>query len=168
MIRNAAAEDGREIAGIYNYYVANTTITFEESVLTGEEMGERIASVLGEGLPWFVYEEDGKILGYAYASRWKSRCAYRFSVETSVYLSKDCLGRGMGKELYLALIGDLKKQNYHSVIGGVALPNPRSQKLHESLGFKKVAQFEQVGYKRNRWIDVGYWQLNLELPGVPE
>jgi len=97
-----------------------------------------------------------------HASKWKGRCAYRFSVEATVYLKTGKLGKGIGTKLYTALLNDLRKRNIHAVIGGIALPNKESQYLHEKFGFKKVAHFTEVGYKFNKWIDVGYWELLLE------
>jgi len=102
------------------------------------------------------------LLGYCYASKWKGRCAYRYSVESTVYLSPDATGKGIGSKLYGTLLAELRQRQFHTVIGGIALPNPASVALHEKLGFEKVAQFRQVGNKFGRWIDVGYWQLLLQ------
>lgn len=161
MIRNAAIEDARRICEIYNYYVENTTITFEEEPVLPGEMKKRISEITGS-LPWIVHEEQGRILGYACADRWKGRSAYRFSVEATVYLEKGSRGRGIGAELYGRLIEELKARKMHVVVGGIALPNERSQRLHERLGFKKVAHFPEAGLKFNKWIDVGYWELILD------
>lgn len=158
MIRTVEMKDIREICSIYNHYVENTTITFEEEPISISEMEQRITEVTS-AYPWLVYEEQGTILGYAYASRWKARAAYRHSVETSIYVSKDNLGKGIGKKLYNTLLTELRKSDIHAVIGGMSLPNEQSQKLHESLGFKKTAEFKEVGYKFQKWIDVGYWEL---------
>lgn len=161
MIRPATPADAAAIAGIYNHYVAHTTITFEEQAVAPEQMAERIAEVGAASLPWLVAEREGQVLGYAYAGRWKARSAYRFSVETSVYL-RDGLGRqGVGSALYDALFAELKARGVHAAIGGIALPNDNSVALHEKFGMKKVAHFEQVGFKFGRWIDVGYWQRVL-------
>ncbi len=100
--------------------------------------------------------------GYAYASEWKSRCAYRYSVETTVYLHPDARGKGIGTLLYQELIRKLSKLELHAAIGGIALPNDASVALHEKIGFKKAAHFKQVGYKFNKWVDVGYWELILK------
>jgi phosphinothricin acetyltransferase len=108
-----------------------------------------------------VLEEAGQILGYAYATKWRARAAYRFSVEVSVYLASARRGRGWGKQLYTALLDDLAKRDVHAVIGGIALPNEASIALHEKMGFQKVAHFERVGFKNQQWIDVGYWQKLL-------
>jgi len=106
-----------------------------------------------------VYSEGNKTLGYAYASKWKSRCAYKYSVETTVYLRPEVKGQGIGSKLYKELLTQLKEKNIHAAIGGIALPNDASIALHEKLGFKKIGQFKEVGYKFDKWIDVGYWEL---------
>jgi phosphinothricin acetyltransferase len=161
VIRDAAAPDAAAMASIYNHYVLNSTITFEEQAISAEEMTARIAEVNTAGLPWLVAEHAGRIVGYAYASKWKGRCAYRFSVETTVYLEQNATGHGIGTKLYAALFERLRQAGMHAAIGGVALPNAASVALHEKCGMRKVAQFEQVGFKFNRWIDVGYWQRVL-------
>ena len=125
------------------------------------EMAARITEVLGLELPWFVWEENGRVLGYAYAGKWKSRCAYRYSVESSIYLAKEATGRGLGTKLYVALIDALRAKGIHSIIGGIALPNPASVGVSEKLGFQKIGQFKEVGWKFEQWIDVGYWELIL-------
>ncbi|HVZ65332.1 MAG TPA: arsinothricin resistance N-acetyltransferase ArsN1 family B [Lacunisphaera sp.] len=161
MIRTATPADAATIAAIYNHYVLNTVITFEEEAVLDDEMRQRVSDTLAAGLPWFVWDEDGRVLGYAYASKWKSRCAYRYAVESSIYLDKDATGRGLGTRLYVALIDALRAKSVHAIIGGIALPNAASVALSEKLGFKKIGQFEQVGWKFEKWIDVGYWELIL-------
>lgn len=163
MIRSIKAEDIKDICNIYNYYIENTKITFEEQLVTEDIMKGRVSDIL-KNYPWIIFEEEGQILGYAYASRWKSRKAYDFSVESSIYVDTKFGGRGIGSSLYKELIERLTKININAVIGGVALPNEPSVKLHEKLGFIKVAQFPSVGYKFGTWLDVGYWQLNLRSP----
>jgi phosphinothricin acetyltransferase len=160
MIRTASPADAQGICTIYNHYVANTIITFEEEPISIDEMAGRIEEVT-HGLPWYLYEESGRVVGYAYAIPWKSRSAYRYSVESAVYVSSDCLGNGVGSKLYRALITELKGRSLHCVIGGIALPNAASIALHEKMGFEKVAQFREVGWKFQRRIDVGYWELLL-------
>jgi phosphinothricin acetyltransferase len=160
-IRPARAGDAAAIARIYNHYVAHTCATFETAPVDDDGMAERIARTAGEGLPWLVLEAGDRVAGYAYASTWKGRCAYRYTAESTVYLDPAVTGRGLGEPLYAALIEALGAAGMHAVIGGIALPNPRSIRLHERLGFHKVAHFEQVGFKQDRWIDVGYWQRLL-------
>ncbi|ELX10549.1 phosphinothricin N-acetyltransferase Bar [Janthinobacterium sp. HH01] len=160
MIRPATPDDAAAIVAIYNHYIATTTISFEEHAVTPEEMAGRIRDVTA-GLPWLVYEQDGVVLGYAYATKWRARSAYRFAAETSVYLEFGQGGKGIGKALYKALLEELRIREIHMAIGGIAQPNEASVALHESLGFEKVAHFKQVGRKFDRWIDVGYWELQL-------
>jgi len=157
-IRAAEPSDAGATAAIYNRYVAETTITFEEKPIPAEEMARRIADVQAALLPWLVAEEDSQVVGYAYASPWKTRAAYRFSVEITVYLNPGSMGRGIGSRLYKELFSLLEARGVHSVIGGIALPNQASVALHEKFGLKKVAHFQEVGYKFDRWIDVAYWQ----------
>jgi len=161
MIRTATEADAESIVGIYNHYVLNTTITFEEEPVSAREMASRIGEVTSNALPWFVLEEDGTVIGYAYASKWKGRCAYRFSAETTIYLALGFGGRGLGTQLYEALLAELKKNEFHAAIGGIALPNPSSIALHEKLGMVKVAHFKEVGFKLGQWLDVGYWERLL-------
>lgn len=166
IIRNAVLEDSPKIAEIYNFYVANTCITFEETEVSSEEMSNRLRKVSESALPWLVAVEDGAVddevvIGYAYATKWKERTAYRFSVESTIYLSNEAQGKGLGTELYETLLDKLKLLGINSVIGGITLPNPASVGLHEKLGMEKVAHFPKVGFKFGEWLDVGYWQLGL-------
>jgi phosphinothricin acetyltransferase len=162
VIRAATAADAGAIAAIYNYYITDTIVTFEEEPLGADEIERRIGHVQSAGLPWLVAEENGEILGYAYATPWKERIGYRFSVETTVYLARDCTGRGIGSLLYAELFHLLEASGIHSAIGGVALPNDASVALHEKFGMRKVAEFEKIGIKFDRWINVGYWQRIFE------
>ena len=164
VIRDVSATDANQIADIYNHYVANSVITFEETAVSAAGMATRIAEIQGHGLPWLVAELDGRLAGYSYASRWKTRSAYRHSVETTIYLAPGFEGAGIGKVLYSALFPILREAGIHAVIGGAALPNPASEALHERLGFERVATFRQVGFKHGRWVDVAYWQLILQDP----
>ncbi|HEY4215256.1 MAG TPA: arsinothricin resistance N-acetyltransferase ArsN1 family B [Steroidobacteraceae bacterium] len=160
-IRSALATDGDVIARIYNYYVQNSVITFEEEPVSPEAMATRIADVQGVPLPWLVAEVDGLVVGYAYAGKWKVRSAYRYSVETTVYLAQGHEGQGIGKRIYAELLSRLRALGAHVAIGGAALPNDASVALHETLGFERVATFRQVGFKHGRWVDVAYWQILL-------
>ena len=162
MIRPVTTDDAARIAEIYDYYVTDTVVTFEEEVVSAEQYAARIQTIVGAGLPWLVWETDGQLVGYAYAMPWRTRAAYRFSAEAAVYLDHQWLGRGIGSQLYEALIGELRQRGYHSLMGVIALPNPESVKLHERFGFKKVGENAEVGRKFDRWIDVGTWQLMLE------
>jgi len=160
MIRDITPLDASSICDIYNYYILNTIVTFEETEVAEAEMQQRINDTTKK-LPWIVYEHEGVVQGYAYASEWKSRCAYKNSIETTVYLSAGAEGKGIGTILYDELIKRLKSKNYHALIGGISLPNDRSIALHEKFGFEKIGQFREVGHKFGKWIDVGYWELIL-------
>lgn len=162
MIRYALPADAVQIARIYNHYVKHTTVTFEEAEVSAEEMATRIGKVAAAGMPWYVVEIDGEILGYAYATKWRERSAYRYSVESSVYLKHGETGKGYARPLYEVLIGSLREAGLHAVIGGIVQPNEASVRIHEKLGFEKVAQFREVGKKFGRWLDVGYWELLLK------
>ena len=160
MIRAVTPADAAAICEIYNGYVRDTVITFEEVPVAVAEMARRIEDFTAR-LPWFVAAEQGAIVGYAYASPWRVRSAYRFSVETTVYVAQGQHGRGLGTALYGELLAALRKLDVHCAVGGIALPNDASVALHEKLGFKKVSQFVEIGYKLGRWVDVGNWQLIL-------
>jgi L-amino acid N-acyltransferase YncA len=160
-IRPASSHDAAAICAIYNHYVTHTAITFEEDAVAEPVMAQRIADVAAAGLPWLVAERDGRIVGYAYATKWRVRAAYRYSVESTVYVDRDHTGEGIGQALYGALLDALRQRELRLVIGGIALPNDASIGLHERLGFRKVAHFTQVGKKFGRWIDVGYWEHHL-------
>jgi len=160
-IRPASSLDAACICAIYNHYVAATTISFEEAPVIEADMAGRIADVTDGGLPWLVLEVDGAVAGYAYATKWRARPAYRHAVESSVYLDPALAGRGHGRRIYEKLLAELRTRGLHTVIAGIAQPNERSVALHERLGFRKVAHFSEVGFKFGRWIDVGYWQLML-------
>jgi len=160
-IRSAAPGDAADLADIYNHYVANSCITFETEPLSSQQMAHRVAETIATPLPWLVAEESTGLIGFAYASMWRGRRAYRFSVETTIYLDAARTRQGIGSKLYIALIDALRETSMHSAIGGIALPNEASIQMHERMGFRKVGHFEQIGYKLGRWVDVGYWQLAL-------
>jgi phosphinothricin acetyltransferase len=172
MIRPATAADASEICAIYNHHVAHTAVTFEEQPVEPDAMRARMAEVAAAQLPWLVVDaaaaadDDGGdgtrgVAGYAYAGRWKPRTAYRFTVESTIYLAEHAIGRGLGVRLYGALLAELAALGVHAVLGGISLPNAASVALHEKLGFTKVAHFAELGWKHERWIDVGYWQRVL-------
>lgn len=164
IIRPATPEDAAPIAAIYNHYVENTIVTFEEEAVSDSDMRRRIINGLSSGL-WLVAEIDGAVLGYAYAAPWSTRSGYRSSVETTVYVAQDHLREGYGVELYGRLIDQLKSRDTHCAIGVIALPNPGSVALHEKIGFEKVGELEQIGSKFGQWVNVGYWQLMLGSAG---
>lgn len=160
MIRSVNISDAKDITRIYNHFIKNSIVTFEEDILSRGDMEKRIKGI-NLRYPYIVLELDGKIKGYAYAACWKSRLAYIFTVESTVYLEPGTEGNGYGYALYSHLIELLKQQGMHNVIGGISLPNPASEKLHEKCGFKYLGKFSEVGYKFNKWIDVAYWELIL-------
>ncbi len=146
---------------IYNHYVLTTTITFEEQPVAESDMAARMRNIEAVGLPWLVAEVDGVVVGYAYAGKWNSRSAYRYSAESTVYVAHGNRARRVGSALYEALIARLKDAGYHTLIGGIVTPNEASVRLHERFGFVKTALFREVGFKFGQWRDVGYWQRNL-------
>lgn len=160
-IRSVCDEDAAAIAAIYNHYIEHTVITFEESPVSASEMRQRVQQTRDAELPWFVVCDDEALLGYAYASRWNGRCAYRHTAEITVYLAPDAGGKGLGTALYEALFAALTQLDTHTVIAGIALPNAASIALHERFGMHKVAHFSEVGYKFDQWIDVAYWQGDM-------
>lgn len=165
--RLAKVEDALQILNVYRPYVTSTPITFEVEMPTLANFTDRISENLKK-FPWLVCEIDNQIVGYAYAGTFKNRCAYAWSVETTVYIHENFHKRGIGKELYLKLFEIIRQQGAVNIIAGITLPNAASVGLHEGLGFVKVAQFKDVGFKLGRWWDVGYWQLQLQKPLEPE
>jgi len=156
MIRKALNSDARTISEIYNYYIIHTSITFEIETITPEDIVNRMEIYRQVG-PYLVYEEKGEVLGYAYVSRFRERKAYENSIESTIYLRNGFGGKGMGYKLYSELLSRVSHK-YHAIVGGIALPNDASIRLHEKCGFKKVAHFSEVGRKFEKWIDVGFWQ----------
>lgn len=160
-IRKASHADAAAIAAIYNHYILHSTATFEEQPVDAAEMALRIAAVGAASLPWLVREGHDGIVGYAYATPWKPRSAYRFSVETTVYVAAGASRQGHGRALYAELFAQLQALGRHAVLGGITLPNDASIALHEAMGMTKVAHLPRVGYKFGRWLDVGYWHRLL-------
>jgi L-amino acid N-acyltransferase YncA len=163
IVRPATSSDAAGVAAIYNHYIQHTIITFEEEAVGAYEMERRIDEVQKSSLPWLVLEHDSRIVGYAYATRWRERAAYRFSAEATVYVSHEQPRRGFGSRLYRELFPLLQARGVNAVMAGIALPNDASVALHERFGLRKVAHLEQVGFKHDRWIDVGYWQSVLRI-----
>ena len=159
-IRSATARDADAICGIYNPHVRETIVSFEEIEVPISEMAERITDVT-RSFPWLVAEQNGTIVGYAYAGIFSKRSAYRHAVETTIYVEEAARGRGLGAELYFALLDRLRAMPFRTALAVIALPNAASVALHEKCGFKKVAHLSEAGFKFGRWIDVGYWQIVL-------
>jgi len=161
LIREVHIQDAQQLVDIYNYYVLNSVVTFDDIPFESSLFEDKIKTVASQ-FPFYVYEENDEILGYAYANKWRLKPAYKHTVESTVYLKHTAVGKQIGTKLYSHLLKELKKQNYHAIIGGVSLPNDVSIKLHENLGFKKVAHYNEVGLKFNKWVDVAFWQLNFQ------
>ena len=163
MIRQVKDSDADALCRIYNKYIVETRITFEETPLQADEMVSRIKNI-AQNFPWLVYEENGRAVGYAYASKWKERAAYRHSVEIAIYIDSDYVGKGIGTLLIgelLPALKALKDKSIHGVIYGVALPNQASIALCEKYGFEKIAHFREVGYNLAEWVDGAYSELRL-------
>ena len=161
LIRLANEEDAAGIAQVYRPFVEGSRISFEEQAPDEAEMARRIAGERPGFYPWLVADEGGRILGFASSSPFRTRPAYRWSVETGIYLAYDACGRGFGKGLLSALAGLLERQGYVAAIGAIALPNEPSVRLHEALGFKPAGTYRATGFKMGTWIDVGLWQKDL-------
>jgi phosphinothricin acetyltransferase len=160
MIRSVKESDAEAIRGIYNYYIENTVITFEEVPLSPAEMSARIRTI-SASYPYLIREDEGEVTGYAYVNIWKERTAYKYSAETSVYLKHGTQGKGRGKELLGSLLEAVRTGPLHVLISGITLPNEPSIGMVEHFGYKKIGQFHEVGFKKGRWLDVGYWELTL-------
>jgi L-amino acid N-acyltransferase YncA len=159
-IRPALEKDAQQLCDIYNHYVRDTVVTFDLEEKNEQDFKTELLQ-LNDEFPYQVAVHDDIVLGYAYANSWKKRSAYKNTVESSIYMSPEYTSKGIGYHLYLNLVGQLKKKGVHSIIAGISLPNVTSVRLHEKVGFHKVAHFREVGYKFNKWVDVGYWELLL-------
>jgi len=161
MIRKVTIEDAEDIARIYNHYVSATTISFETELVTQQVMAERIAET-SANYPYFVYETDGNVMGYCYAHQWKERAAYVHTLETTVYLAQESIGKDVGTELMKRLIDACRAAGYKSLVACITAENVASCAFHERLGFKKVSHFKAVGRKFGRWLDVVDYELLLK------
>lgn len=167
LIRFATTADTDGCLAVYAEYM-ETVITFETELPSHEAFAGRIRSY-GAVYPWLVAEENGEILGYAYAHRAQERAAYGWNAELSIYLARRAAGRGLGTKLYGALLALLQKQGVRNVYGIVTLPNPASEALHRSFGFRTVGAYHRSGYKNGRWIDVGHFEKQIgSFDGAPE
>jgi phosphinothricin acetyltransferase len=167
MVRRATASDVDAILAIYAPFCESTHVSFEEVAPAPEEMRRR---VLETPYPWLVFESDGVVVGYAYASRHRERAAYRWSVEVSAYVAEGQRGRGVGRALYAELLTLLAELGYYKAFAGIGLPNDASVALHESVGFTLVGVFRGIGYKHGKWHDVAWYQRSLraeDTPGEP-
>ncbi len=167
VIRLAEESDAEGVRSIYAPVVRDTAISFELEPPSLEEMRQRIRS-LRDRLPWLVCAEGPEVRGYAYADRFRTRAAYQWSVEVTVYVSAAWQRRGVGQALYTSLLEGLRVLGYKSAFAGIALPNPPSVALHEALGFRPAGTFRAAGFKLGRWHDVGWWQLELQPLDQPQ
>lgn len=167
-IRPATLDDAAQIAAIYAPYVATGIISFEETPPSVDEMRARMAKANGY-YPWLTATdgETDTVLGYAYADKFRERHAYRFVVETTIYVAGELQRQGVGRLLYEALIDTLRAQDFTQAISSISLPNDASIALHESVGFRRAGVYREVGFKDGRWIDVGLWQASLAEPETP-
>lgn len=173
-LRLATPADAGRVRAIYGPHVRDSAVTFELAVPTLDEVERRIERTL-ESLPWLVAERDGEVVGYAYAHAYRSgdahrsRDAYRWAVESTVYVDEGHQRAGVARGLYTSLFEVLRRQGYRSVYAAIALPNPASVGLHESMGFEPVGVFENAGYKGGAWHDDGWWARTLgDYPADPE
>ena len=169
IVRAVGPDDAEAIAAIYAPYVRDTAITFELNAPDAAAMRARIQSVSAR-YPYVVAERDGVVLGYAYADIYRTRAAYRWAVETTVYVDRDRPREGIGRALYGPLIDLSAAAGFVTALGVIALPNAASVALHEALGFVHVGTQAGVGYKFAGWHDVGFWQRDLapRLTDQPE
>lgn len=162
-VRLARPGDAEAVQAIYAPIVRHTTVSFEWEPPTPAELAARIERVLLQH-PWLVLEQEGRVLGYAYATRARERAAYQWSAEVSVYVHPAVRRAGVGRALYGALLELLRLQGYCVAYAVVPLPNPGSVALHEALGFRRAAFLPAAGYKLGAWVDVGWWRLELRRP----
>jgi L-amino acid N-acyltransferase YncA len=161
-----ADRDAVEVAEIYRPAVESSIATFEEVAPDWAEMKVRIRQTLTR-TPWLVAEREGRVVGYAYARLHKERAGYRWSVDVSAYVHPEWHGRHVGRTLYDALLPILLRQGFVNVYAGVALPNPASVALHESIGMRRIATYERVGFKFGGWRDVAWFGLRIAEPAMP-
>lgn len=159
-IRQAVSSDAEQISAIYFPIVKETTISFETNPPDTEEIARRINTTL-DTHEWLVACDLAGIVGYAYASQYRPRDAYRFAVETTVYIHERCRWQGVGKSLYEALFTSLNSLGFHSAYAGIALPNPASIALHKAFGFEPIGVFQDAGLKFGKWHDVSWWQRKV-------
>lgn len=167
VIRDARAADAERILEIYRPFVESTAVSFETESPTAEEMRDRIANAQS-GWAWLVAEVDGVVAGYAYASAFRTRAAYRFTAETSAYVDARQRGRGIAGRLYRALFDVLEEKGYCNAYAGIVLPNEASVAFHKALGFTFVGTFHRAGRKFGHWHDVSWWERKLRESPLAE
>lgn len=164
--RFARPSDGPAVLAVYEPYIRNTAITFEYQVPSPEEFSRRISSII-KRYPYLACEENGMILGYAYASSYRSRAAFQWDVEVSIYLRPEAQGKGVAKGLYRRLLPMLEALGYRNVYASIVPPNPQSIGLHKHFGFKETALFEKTGYKLGQWWDLLWMVLRMNDSDQP-
>ena len=168
MIRNVSSRDAKAIVDIYNEYLVNSVATFETEPLRAGTSKLRLVDLAGRiagisaSYPYLVYVDHDEVVGYCYAHAWKEKAAYKYTLETTVYLSPRYKGKGIGRQLMERLIEEFRAGGYHALIACITEGNEASCSLHEKLGFKKVSHFEKVGLKFERWLDVVDYELRIE------
>jgi L-amino acid N-acyltransferase YncA len=161
LIRLAVEDDAAALAALYRPYVEDSRISFEDVAPDAAKMARRLRGDPPGYHPWLIAEEEGRAIGYTASSPFRTRRAYRWTVETGIYLAPDAYGRGIGRALLTELLTLLERQGYVAAIGAIALPNPASIALHEKLGFTYAGAYRGVGHKFGEWMDVGLWQKEL-------
>ena len=159
-VRDATAADAAACAVLYTPYVTDTVVTFETEPPTADQMADRMAAAQRRHA-WLVLEDDGAVVGYAYAGPYKERAAYRWSCEVSVYLERGRRRTGGGRALYEALFARLADRGFRTAVAGMTLPNPASEGLHRAMGFEPVGIYRQIGFKHGGWHDVAWTQREL-------
>ncbi len=163
LLRTATPADAPRFAEIYAPYIVDSVVSFELDPPDATEMAARLARIAPTH-PWIVAEQDGRVIGYAYACENRTRLAYRWGAEVTIYLDREAQGRGLGRRLYGALFALMRRQGFVNAYGIITLPNAASTGVHEALGFRQAAVFAHAGYKNGRWLDVGWYQLALVTP----
>jgi L-amino acid N-acyltransferase YncA len=163
VIRPAVPADAAGCAAVYAPYVTDSCISFEYEAPTAADFAKRMAA----SHVWLVAEDDGAIVGYAYASRHRDRSAYDWAADVAIYIAASHHGRGMGRRLYEELLGPVRERGLRVLCAGVALPNDASDGLHRAMGFEEVGVYRRIGWKDGRWHDVRWWQLHLGDDGPP-
>ena len=167
MLRPVTENDAADIIKIYEPHVTNSHVSFELVAPTEAEMRARIKEYT-QSFPWYVWEENNKVVAYAYASTYRTRAAYQWNAEVSVYVDQDQVKKGVGRRLYEKLINEMKKRGYINLYAVIALPNEASTKFHEAMGFEYLGVYKNVGFKLGKWHDVGWWVLSEKtLPSSP-
>lgn len=159
-IRYAVVEDASAILKIYEPFILHSSITFEYTVPSLDEFTKRIEGILSK-YPFFVYEEDGVVVGYAYANRFRERAAYNWDVETSIYIDPNHQRKGIATKLYQRMLDECQHRGFHNAVGGITMPNDKSVSMHDKFGFRHVGIFTNSGWKQGKWYDVLFVEKNL-------